>query len=180
MNKKKQVRYVKIVSIVSVILLGLLFHELYKATGKTYLGIISPVNESKWEHWKIVFWPMVIISIFEYYFIRNQVNNYLFSLAVGILVFEFVTFFTIEAYDVFVGKSHILVHVTTYIIGGVVGQSSRYFLMENTIRSKKLWIIGCIILIIHIGFMTYFTFYPPHTEYFKDSITGTYGIKLKK
>jgi len=102
MNKRKQVRYVKIVSIVSVILLGLLLHELYKGTGKTYLGIISPVNESKWEHWKIVFWPMVIISIFEYYFIKNQVNNYLFSLVIGILVFEFVTFFTIEAYDVFV------------------------------------------------------------------------------
>lgn len=81
---------------VIIILVGLMFHELYKSTGITFLGIISPVNESKWEHWKIAFFPMLIIGAIEYFILKRGSANYIFSLAVGIIVFQAITFGLIE------------------------------------------------------------------------------------
>jgi len=176
MKTGKKVITVKTIGILSVILLGLLFHELFKSTGIKVLSIMAPVNESKWEHWKIVFWPMIIISIFEYPFIKSSSNNYIFALALGIIAFEFTTFGLIETFDFFFGQSHLAVHVTTYILGGIVGQNFRYYLMKYTEPSNVLFNIGVFILVVQFGLFVAFTFNPPKIEYFKDSITGSYGI----
>lgn len=167
---------VKFIGMIAIIVLGMVFHELYKSTGIVFFGIISPVNESKWEHWKMAFWPVIFISIFEYYFIKGQVNNYIFSLAVGILVFEIATFGSIEIYDLVFGESHILVHVVTFVAGGIACQFTRYFLMLNTEKTKVLFLIGVLLLLIHIVAFVVFTFRPLQEEYFKDSLSGTYGI----
>jgi len=174
------VAHVKIIGMVSFILLGFLFHELYDLTGNTLLGIISPVNESKWEHWKMVYFPMVIVSLFEYHFIKNYVSNYIFSLLIGILVFTVITFGLIELYDIFIGDSHLLVHVSTFLLGGVAGQMARYFVMVRTEPSKTLLLIGIVFLLIQFALFTVFTFVPPKFEYFRDPITDTYGIDQQK
>ncbi|MFO7888311.1 MAG: DUF6512 family protein [Eubacteriales bacterium] len=176
MNSGKKVIKVKVIGIVSIILLGFLFHELYKSTGIKVLSIIAPVNESKWEHWKMAYSPMIIVSIFEYPFIKNSTNNYIFALALGILAFEFVTFGLIEYFELFFGKAHLFVHITTYILGALAGQNFRYFLMKYTEPKKLLFTIGIFILIIHFSLFAVFTFNPPKVEYFKDSISGTYGL----
>jgi hypothetical protein len=176
MRTENKVVKVRTIGIVSVILLGFLFHELYKATEIKLLSLIAPVNESKWEHWKIVFSPMIIISIFEYPFIKNYSNNYIFSLALGIIAFEFVTFGLIEVYEFTFGQAHLFVHVSTYIMGGITGQYFRYFLMKYTEPSRVLYIIGIFLLVIQFSLFAAFTFNPPKINYFKDSIRGTYGI----
>jgi len=175
-NSKKKVITVRVIGITSIILLGFLFHELYKSTGFKVLSVIAPVNESKWEHWKMVYSPMIIVSIFEYPFIKSYSNNYIFALALGILAFEFVTFGIIESYELFFGQAHLFVHVSTYILGAVAGQNFRYYLMKYTEPNKLLFIIGISILIIQFALFVAFTFNPPKIEYFKDSINGTYGI----
>lgn len=161
---------------IAIILLGLVFHELYKSTGSVILGIISPVNESKWEHWKIAFWPVVIVGVIEYFLIKNQVGNYIFSLAIGILAFEAVTFGGIELYEYVIGRAHLLVHMVTFIAGGIVCQLVRYRIMQNLKSSKVLFTLGVLILLIHVTAFAVFTFEPPRIEYFKDSLKGTYGI----
>lgn len=174
------VAHVKMIGLVSFILLGFLFHELYDITGDTFLGIISPVNESKWEHWKMVYFPMMIVSLFEYRFIKTYVSNYIFSLLVGILVFTIVTFGLIELYDLFIGDSHLFVHVSTFLLGGVAGQVVRYFVMIRTEPSKPLLLIGIVFLLIQLVLFTVFTFIPPKIEYFRDPITDTYGVHQQK
>lgn len=170
------VAYVKMIGMVSFILLGFAFHELYDMTGNTFFGIISPVNESKWEHWKMAYFPMMIVSLFEYRFIKTYVSNYVFSLSVGILVFIIVTFGLIELYDIFIGDSHLFVHVSTFLLGAVIGQMTRYFVMIRTEPSKTLLLIGILVLLIQFVLFTVFTFMPPRIEYFRDPITDTYGI----
>jgi len=167
---------VKIIGMVSLILLGLVFHELYEITGSTFIGIISPVNESKWEHWKMAFFPLILVSMFEYPFVKAHVSNYIFSLAVGILVFITVTFGLIELYDLLIGKSHLFVHVSTFVLGAVAGQMARYAVMLRTRPSKPLFWSGLLVLLILLGLFTVFTFAPPKIDYFRDPITDAYGI----
>ncbi len=167
---------VKIIGMLSFIMLGLVFHDLYEITGNTYLGIISPVNESKWEHWKMAFFPVLIVSFFEYRFIKAYVSNYIFPLAVGILVFMMVTFGSIELYDIFMGYTPLFIHVITFLLGGIACQMVRYSIMLRTKPSKGFFITGCVILLIFFVLFAVFTFVPPKNEYFRDPLTDTYGI----
>jgi hypothetical protein len=56
----------------------------------------------------------------------------------------------------------------------------RYFVMCRTEPSKPLMLIGIVILLIQLILFTVFTFIPPRIEYFRDSITDTYGIHQQK
>lgn len=48
--------------------LGVLFHFVYKWSGQnSFIGLFFPVNESTWEHLKLVFFPIVLVSLLEYY-----------------------------------------------------------------------------------------------------------------
>ncbi|MCR3955026.1 MAG: DUF6512 family protein [Gudongella sp.] len=166
--------------LVFLIIMGLAFHELYKATGITILGIISPVNESKWEHWKMAFFPMMIIGGIEYFILGLRGSNYLFSLMAGSVAFLLVTFGGIELYGMIVGKAHIFVHVTTFLMGAVAGQLLRYHIMANTRESSAFLILGIIVTGVLLAIFTLFTFNTPRYEYFRDSLTGTYGIYENK
>lgn len=45
--------------------LGTLFHFIYDWTGQSWpAGLFFPVNESVWEHMKLVFWPMVLLNLY--------------------------------------------------------------------------------------------------------------------
>lgn len=49
--------------------LGTLFHFVYQWSGNNpVVGLFFPVNESVWEHLKLIFFPIIITSIPEYCF----------------------------------------------------------------------------------------------------------------
>lgn len=51
--------------IVFTAILGTVSHFLYQWSGKNPLAaLISPVNESTWEHMKLLFFPMLLFSLF--------------------------------------------------------------------------------------------------------------------
>ncbi|SHF21012.1 DUF6512 family protein [Alkalibacter saccharofermentans] len=167
---------VKYLGMFLIIFLGLIFHELYKSTDIFLLGFFSPVNESKWEHWKMTYSPMVIVAALEYILMKQRVNNYVFSLAVGIAVFQITTFGLIEVYEILFGHGILFVHVITFLVGGVFGQLARYKIMTYTKPSKILFLVGVFYLFVQLTVFLLFTIDPPRMDYFKDSISNTYGI----
>jgi hypothetical protein len=53
------------IGIVFVLTVGTLAHFVYEWSGENYIvGLFVPVNESTWEHMKLVFFPMIIYGIF--------------------------------------------------------------------------------------------------------------------
>lgn len=176
MRDRLPARSIYTTATITIIVVGLMFHELYKSTGITFFGIISPVNESKWEHWKIAFFPMLIIGTLEYFIVKSGSVNYIFSLAVGIIVFQIITFGSIELYEMIFIESHFLVHFLSFIIGALGGQFVRYKLMESIKFGDGFAFLGVIVIIVQIALFYRFTFNPPKTDYFKDSLSKTYGI----
>ncbi|MCT4543411.1 MAG: DUF6512 family protein [Vallitalea sp.] len=166
------------VGIIIIIALGFLFHELYEISGNnTIVGLFAPVNESKWEHWKIAFFPALIYSIIEYPFVKDDANNFIFSKAISILTFFLVTFGLIELYELCIGESEFCLHITTFILGAIISQIVSYLLITKTKENRNLRSIGILILSVLFFIFIIFTIKPPKIEYFKDPIDGTYGIK---
>ena len=58
-------------------LLGTLFHFVYEWSGDNFfVGLFFPVNESTWEHLKLVFIPILLVSVLEYFISEIPRNDY--------------------------------------------------------------------------------------------------------
>ncbi len=58
-------------------LLGVLFHFVYEWSGENFFaGFFFPVNESTWEHLKLVFLPILLVSVLEYFFGQIDRDDY--------------------------------------------------------------------------------------------------------
>ena len=54
-------------------LLGTLLHYLYDWLKESvWVAPFSGVNESTWEHMKLLFWPMFLYAIVESFFFKNR------------------------------------------------------------------------------------------------------------
>lgn len=67
-------------------LLGTLGHFLYKLTGENYIvGLFFPVNESTFEHLKLLFFPAVLYFTFEYFFTKEKPENYICASVISVI-----------------------------------------------------------------------------------------------
>lgn len=71
MNKTKIRRY-QIFSVLFTFVLGTLFHFTYKWSGENQaVALFSSINESTWEHLKLLFFPMLLTTIIGYFLYRK-------------------------------------------------------------------------------------------------------------
>ncbi len=60
--------------IIFVAITGTLFHFLYELSGNNFfIGLFTPLNESVWEHTKLIFLPMLI---YYFYLDKKTKNTY--------------------------------------------------------------------------------------------------------
>ena len=156
---------------------GTLLHFLYKWTGESKIvAIFSGVNESTWEHMKLLYFPLFIFSIIEYFVIGHKSKNYwcikLKGTVIGLISIPII-FYTLNG---IFGKTPDWVNITIFFVAVALTYIiETYLFKENKgcIISSRLSII--ILSLIGVLFFI-FTFYPPHIELFRDPLTNTYGI----
>ena len=176
-KSNKLIRAELIVILFSLIL-GTLLHFTYEWSGENlFIGSFSAVNESVWEHLKLVFYPMLIAAIVEYFFVKDVSNNYVEAKTIGIftaICFIIVSFFT---YSGIIGTSIIVIDILIFIISIILGEYVAYRLMkrenESTVTTECLSII---ILVFLLLCFIIFTYLPPEVNLFRDVTTGIYGI----
>ena len=59
-------RKVKIIGVFVIFLLSFASHFIYKWIPNALFSIIFPINESIWEHMKLLVTPVLIFSLIEY------------------------------------------------------------------------------------------------------------------
>ena len=168
MNKK--LKTVQIVVIILAIVFGTLLHFTYEWSGENRIvGLFSATNESVWEHLKLVFYPMLILAIVEYFVVKKEANNYIEAKSLGIfLAISFIIVFY-YTYTGIIGKNFFIIDILTFIISIILGEWVSYKLMirksESTTLSKILSL--AIIFYFLISFIL-FTYNPPNINLFKD------------
>ena len=82
----KRVKNFQIVSIIFVWIAGTLLHFTHDwFPDSVVFSIISAVNESTWEHLKLVFFPMLFMTVIGYFY-NKDINNFLYAKLASILV----------------------------------------------------------------------------------------------
>ena len=175
MDKTKKYQ---IFSIIFACILGTLLHFTYKLSGEnSFVASFSAVNESVWEHLKLLFFPMLLTTIIGYFYIGKDLPDFLCSKTFGILVsmlFIIVFFYT---YTGIIGKSFILIDISSFFVAVILGEYLAYKLMINNFNCNNITAIITILFLLTC-FIT-FTFFTPKIALFKDSVTNQYGITKK-
>ena len=159
-----------------VSLVGTVLHFLYEWSGEAvWLSSFSGVNESTWEHMKLIFWPMLIFAVVQSFFFRAYEDFWCVKLrgtliGLGLIPLLFYT------YNGVIGKSPDWVNITIFFISAAIAFLYEWWALESK-RIPSCNKSRAILLLVLIGAtFVIFTFRTPHIAIFKDPITGAYGI----
>jgi len=175
MSHKKSILIFQIASAVFAMFLGTLLHFTYEwSGGNLFVASFSAVNESTWEHLKIIFFPMLLSTIIGSFYFGNNVPNFLCAKAIGIITALLFTTSFFYTYTGILGTNIAILNILSFFIAIIFGEYVAYKVILSYFScNKKLAIISLIILTIYFIFFTYIT---PQIGLFKDPISGGYGI----
>lgn len=167
-----------IVGTLFIILFGTLLHFVYEWSGNNPLvGIFGAVNESTWEHLKLLFWPALMYSIIEYIFVGKDFNNYITGKAISFYVGILLIITLFYTYTGIIGSNCLVIDISIFIISVIISQCIGYkIITSKSDVSTNVNMISFIAIILLVLAFVVFTFNPPQIPLFKDPITGEYGI----
>ena len=155
---------------------GTLLHFLYDWLGEAiWIAPFSGINESTWEHMKLLFWPMFIYAIVQSFFFGKGTDFWCVK-ARGILLGITLIPILFYTYNGAIAKSPDWINIAIFFISAAVAYiyETRQFKNESFIcKNKKLPIA---LLCAVAALFVIFTFLTPKLGIFKDPITGSYGI----
>jgi len=154
-------------------------HFLYDLSGRNpVIGLIAAVNESVWEHSKMVLLPIICWWTI-YYIITGRKNNInkdkwftsaLVALLTALLTIPMMYYFYTEAFGVEILAIDIFILFLALLFGQLLGL--HFYKYSKGINSYMVISIFIVLILL----FALFTFYPPHLPLFKDGATGEYGI----
>lgn len=156
-------------------LVGTLLHFLYEWTGQIWSALISGVNESTWEHMKLLYVPLFLFAIVQSFFFSEYENFWCVKLMGTVcgLVCIPVLFYT---YNGAIGPSPDWLNITIFFVSAAAAFFLEWLLFRayRPLRCLPRLSLG---VLIGIGILfVIFTFYPPHIPLFQDPSNGAYGI----
>ncbi len=166
------------VSIPIIFVVGACFHFLYDLFNKFILmGAIAPVNESVWEHTKMLL-PIMIWWIFLYIIkgkkysldINKWFTGMLVSFTASLIFMLFAYYFYTGAF----GVEILIVDILILLMSITVGQLLGYTVFMRS-KGINVYVTMELVLLIIIVYVVW-TLNPPKLPLFFDKEAGKYGI----
>ncbi len=170
-------KWIKLVSVFGIFVLCFLFHFMYDWCPNTLFSIFFPVNESIFEHLKMMFTAMIFYGFFDFLilkFFHQKKDNFLVSLFLSSIM-SIPTFLIIYLPFYYLMGENMILNLTCLFITVVISQVISYFVLKSSNFNKLniVSLIGIILVYIIFGFLTY---YPPINDLFFDVVSEKYGI----
>ena len=149
MNIQK-IRKYQIFSVIFTFILGTLLHFTYQLSNNNIIvGLFSAINESTWEHLKILFFPMLLITIIGSIYFKNMYPNYLCisvnSILIGLL-FIIIFFYS---YTGIIGTNYPILDIGSFVIAVMISELYTYInVIKYNTCNKILSVVILIVLTI--------------------------------
>ena len=175
LNLKK----LKIINVVIFFALSFLWHFVYDLIPNFVTAIFFPVNESIWEHMKIIFGVIIfgsLISLILMQKFKIKYNNFYVEIIIkAILGVIFYLAIFIPLYNIF--GENMFISITLMLITYIVMEFIGYKIL--LLDELEIKILPIILIILSYILFALLTFYPPHYSIFFDETKLIYGIPLK-
>ena len=149
----------KIVTIVLMIAFGISMHFVLGALPSggisVFLGSIFPVNETSWEHMKMIWYPFLTVGII--FSFRTGNRGYFGSFVVGAVMAMLVNIGAFSICQSFSGKSVLILDILIYISSMLSGALLACELSQKKWAQKllPLWVVLAVIITAGIIWLTY-------------------------
>ena len=155
---------------------GTVLHFLYDWLGKAvWIAPFSGVNESTWEHMKLLFWPMLVFAIVQSFFLGEREDFWCVKLR-GILLGLGLIPVIFYTYNGVIGRSPDWINIAIFFIAAGIAYLYETRLFKNEKTECKFPKLAIAILALIALLFVIFTFATPEINIFKDPLTGTYGV----
>lgn len=166
---------VLIVSFFVISVIGSLLHFTHNwLKSGFWLHIFSALNESVWEHMKLLVLPTLLATVFQIIAFEGIYDNMnsatLLLLTVQLLVMPLVYGFL----KLFFKKVPFMITILIFCLSIFLGLITEYFVLVNNLIIINETVAGVLVLII-VFLFGLFSFYTPRFSIFEDPITGKYG-----
>jgi len=150
-------------------ILGTLLHFTYEWSGENpFIGLFSAVNESVWEHLKLLFSPALLYTLFEIIVLSKTSERFLTTRILGILLGMFFIVSAFFTYTGITGKSFPVLDISIFILGVLITfLLSRYLEVQAPGLSLPLPVIYILLFFLILLFFS-FTFHPPKLPLFQE------------
>lgn len=157
-----------VIGIFFVILLGTLSHFLYDWSGKhVTVGLFTPVSESVWEHMKLLFFPMLLYSLFLIPRLRGDFPCLPSSLWAGLLAGTLAIPVLYYVYTRILGRDIFVLDLGTFLLSVLIAFRTSYRLSLSC-RAKPFGVILACCVCILLACFLWFTYHPPKAGLFAD------------
>ena len=168
---------VKIIYVIFLFIFAFISHFVYQLYPNFITSLFFPVNESIWEHMKIIYTSFVFGSFFEKFLLKNyNVKYHNFNIEIFVKAFLGIISYLIIYLPLYflLGENiviSIILLLVVYILMEIIG--------TKILKSDELNINTLPIITIILGYFLFFilTYYPPHCFLFFDYHQLLYGIK---
>lgn len=177
MKDKKKILKFQIFSSIFTMILGTLLHFTFEWSGNnSFVAAFSAVNESTWEHLKLIFFPMILTTIMGYFYIGKNTSNFLCSKLIGIIAAISFTVIFFYTYTGILGTNFAFIDISIFFMAVLLGEYITYKLLLSDFSCNK--ILSFLLLTILLFCFVFFTYFPPKIGLFKDPVTNNFGINI--
>ncbi len=176
---KRSILFWQFIGFIFTALFGTLLHFIFEWTNESIISApFSAVNESTWEHMKILFIPMFVFALIQGIYMKKEYGDYWCIKLKGILLGIFLIPVLFYTYNGVFGKSPDWVNISIFFISAAIAYITETSLFKNEEKSFAFSDKTSFVLICVIGiFFFIFTFYTPQIPLFADPATGLYGFQ---
>lgn len=156
---------------------GTFLHFLYDLTNQSVaVAPFSAVNESTWEHMKLLAFPMFVFALVEYHYIGKNYKNFwcakLAGTSLGMMMIP-ILYYT---YTGALGVSADWFNIVIFFIAAGATYSLEALMLKCGYDFCKSPLTAFVFLCLIVAAFIVLTFVQPQIPLFRDPITNTYGI----
>lgn len=152
--------------IVFVIITGSIAHFLYDWSDHGLIvGLFTPVNESIWEHMKLLFFPMLIYLFVVFFKLRSDNPCIISAFCFGILLGTFLIPVFFYAYTSILGRNIFALDVGIFVLSTLIAFYSVYKLTLSCKLKAYTLLLCTLAAVLFICFLV-FSYHPPELPIF--------------
>ena len=144
-------------------------HFFYEWSGENILiSYFFPINESTWEHLKLLFFPTIIFSIIEYIFVKNEIKNHIASVTISVIIGMFAIITLFYTYQGILGENVDFINISIFYVSLIIMLWVKNRIIESEKFNGQNATLICIFICFVITLLfVFFTYNPPVIGLFK-------------
>lgn len=164
----KELKRYSLIGMIFVWIAGTIWHFVYEWSGNNRIvGLFFPVNESVWEHMKLLFFPMLLYAFYMERRLKDTFPCIGSALLAGILAGTFLIPIFFYAYTGILGKNNIVLDVAVFLCSVAGAFLIVYRLALSCKADRFRTLLKLAVSVLAVSFLL-FTYNPPDLEIFVD------------